>query len=189
MDCLILNDEKYHKLKKLVIGRYEYLLLIKDNNLFYVIEEDGTYKLPNPDLTLKGNVNAPLSNLNSRIIMEHIKNVIGKDIQVGLIADTESLMDVLAKIQDILDSNEILSLIKGNINELYHFDDEVKKLKDTFDELHNEKTGLVPNKIINKRKPKKLKLDDAANIDGVMIAMIANIGILLFLILMLNILK
>ena len=121
--------------------------------------------------------------------MEHIKNVIGKDIQVGLISDTDSLMDVLAKIQDILDSNEILSLIKGNINELYHFDDEIKKLKDTFDELHNEKTGLVPNKVINKRKPKKLKLDDAANIDGVMIAMIANIGILLFLILMLNILK
>ena len=192
MDCLILNGEKYNKLTKLSIGRYEYLLLIKDNHLYYVLENDGTYSLPNPDLTLKGNVDVPLSNLNSRIIMEHIKNVIENDIKKGLIVDGKSLLDILSKIQKILDTNEMCALLKGGINELYHFDDEVKKIKDLFDELHNDITGLVPRKIIskeNKKYKRKIKLDETANVDTIMIGMIINIGVLLFLILMLNIIK
>ncbi len=192
MDCLVLNGEKYNRLIKLSVGRYEYLLLIKDNSLYYVIEDDGTYSLPNPDLTLKGNVDVPLSNLNSRIIMEHIKNVIENDIRNGLIVDGKSLLDVLSKVQKILNTNEMCSLLKGGINELYHFDEEIQKLKDLFDELHNDITGLVPRKIIskeNKKYRRKIKLDETANVDAVMIGMIINIGVLLFLILMLNILK
>ena len=69
---------------------------------------------------------------------------------------------------------------------------EVKKIKDLFDELHNDITGLVPRKIIskeNKKYKRKIKLDETANVDTIMIGMIINIGVLLFLILMLNIIK
>jgi len=192
MGCLTINGENYTKLGNLTIGKYEYILLIKGNSVYYVVFEDDTYKLPNPDLTLKGNSDVPLSNLNSRIMIDHIKDVIENDIKIGLIKNNESLANVLEKIQKILYSSEMYPLLKGGINQIYHFDEEVERMKDLFDELHNDITGLIPREEIKKEKKKHLIAkvsNDAANVDAVMLVMIANIGLLMLILTLLMILN
>lgn len=191
MGCLTINGEEYIKLGSLVIDKYEYQLLIKGNSIYYVILEDGEYRLPNPDLTLKGNASVPLSNLNSRIMIDHIKDVIENDIKLGLIKNNETLKDVLVKIQNILNSDELYPYIMGGFNEVYHFDEEVVKMKELFDELHNDITGLIPRKLIDKKKKRSfvVKPNEAANIDTIMLVMIANIAVLIIIMALLMIIK
>ena len=193
MNNVIIDDITYEKLIPLNIGKYEYLFLLHDNKLSYVIEVDGSYKYPNEDLTLKGNGNIPLSDLNSRIIMNHVKNILEKEFN-GIDVNANMVVNRLNQMQRVLQNNDLYTLFKGNVNELSNFDYEVSKIIDKFDEIYNGLTGYMPkidlDKAENHEVVKKDKiLDENANVDTIMIAMLANIGILLFIMLILNIIR
>ena len=176
MANLDLNGVVYEKIFTLNIGKYEYILLCK-----------------NLRLTLNGNANTPLSNLNSRIMMKHIVKIINSDIENELLKNEEEIVDRLKIMQSILQNNEMYSLIKGSIEELNNFDEEVNKMIQRFNMLLTECTGVMPK--INEESIDKAKeinkpiIDDTAKIDTIMIAMIVNIGILLFIMLILNIIR
>ena len=192
MNNVIIDNITYEKLIPLNIGKYEYLFLLHDNKLTYVIESEGSYKYPNEDLTLKGNGNIPLSDLNSRIIMNHIKNILEKESN-GLDIDKNMVINRLNQMQRILQNTELYVLFKGSVNELSNFDYEVSKMLEKFDDLYQGLTGYVVKKeenLLPKEEPRKEKiLDENANVDTIMIAMLANIGILLFIMLILNIIR
>ena len=193
MNNVIIDNITYEKLIPLNIGKYEYLFLLHDNKLSYVIEVDGSYKYPNEDLTLKGNGNIPLSDLNSRIIMNHVKNILEKEFN-GIDVNANMVVNRLNQMQRVLQNNDLYTLFKGNVNELSNFDYEVSKIIDKFDEIYNGLTGYMPkidlDKAENHEVVKKDKiLDENANVDTIMIAMLANIGILLFIMLILNIIR
>ncbi len=185
----IIDGIKYYKVKSLVIGKYEFLLLIKGNSLYYVIDDNGTYKFPNPDVSLKGNANISLSNVNSRIIMEHITKTLEHDMASGVITSKEMLEMKISQIQRILNNSDMYNMIKGNINELYHYDDEVNKMLEKFNELYLSLSGIIPHvkENVKVKKPKVLKED--ANVDTIMLIMLANIGILLFVMFILSVLR
>lgn len=193
MNNVIIDNITYEKLIPLNIGKYEYLFLLHDNKLSYVIEVDGSYKYPNEDLTLKGNGNIPLSDLNSRIIMNHVKNILEKEFN-GIDVNANMVVNRLNQMQRVLQNNDLYTLFKGSVNELSNFDYEVSKIIDKFDEIYNGLTGYMPkidlDKAENHEVVKKDKiLDENANVDTIMIAMLANIGILLFIMLILNIIR
>lgn len=193
MNNVIIDNITYEKLIPLNIGKYEYLFLLHDNKLSYVVEVDSSYKYPNEDLTLKGNGNIPLSDLNSRIIMNHIKNILEKEFS-GIDINANMVINRLNQMQRVLQNNELYNLFKGSVNELSNFDYEVSKIIDKFDEIYNGLTGYMPKIDLDKEdnhtvvKKDKL-LDENANVDTIMIAMLTNIGILLFIMLILNIIR
>ncbi len=186
---ILLDGVKYYKVNSLSIGKYEYVILFKDKKIYYVIDTDGSYRFPNPDISLKGNANISLANLNSRIIIDHIKNALDKEIENGMISNVELLNMRLIQIQRILNNPDFFELAKGNINELYHYDDEVNKFKEKFDELYLSLSGLVPHIEYVKPKEKKKIIKEDANIDTIMLVMLANIGVLMFIMFILNIIK
>ena len=79
MKGVLIDGINYEKLGTLTIGKYEYVILHKGDQILYATEINGTYSFPNPDLTLQGNASIPLSNLNSRIIMKHIKSLLEQE--------------------------------------------------------------------------------------------------------------
>lgn len=193
MNNVIIDNITYEKLIPLNIGKYEYLFLLHDNKLSYVVEVDGSYKYPNEDLTLKGNGNIPLSDLNSRIIMNHIKNILEKEFS-GIDINANMVINRLNQMQRVLQNNELYNLFKGSVNELSNFDYEVSKIIDKFDEIYNGLTGYMPKIDLDKEEnhtvvKKDKLLDENANVDTIMIAMLTNIGILLFIMLILNIIR
>ena len=193
MNNVIIDNITYERLIPLNIGKYEYLFLLHDNKLSYVVEVDGSYKYPNEDLTLKGNGNIPLSDLNSRIIMNHIKNILEKEFS-GIDINANMVINRLNQMQRVLQNNELYNLFKGSVNELSNFDYEVSKIIDKFDEIYNGLTGYMPKIDLDKEEnhtvvKKDKLLDENANVDTIMIAMLTNIGILLFIMLILNIIR
>ena len=175
----------YEKLMSLNIGKYEYLLVLKDGEVFYFKEAGNAYEITNPDLTLEGNANTSLSDLNSRIIMNHIKELLNN------IHDKNALLDIIIKIQRILENNDLFTLIKGNMNELINFNEEVDKIIIKFDSLYKDiiKKEEVKKVDIPKIKIKEKGINESANIDTFMVALLVNIGILLLIMLVLNIIK
>lgn len=193
MNDVIIEEITYEKLIPLNIGKYEYLFLMRDNKLYYAVDINGSYVFPNQDLTLKGNANMPLSDLNSRIIMNHIKDILKKE-NNGLDIDKNMIINKLNQMQRVLQNNDLYILFKGSVNELSNFDFEVSKMLEKFDDLYHGLTGYVVKKedivMANEEIHKKEKiLDENANVDTIMIAMLANIGILLFIMLILNIIR
>ena len=192
MNNVIIENVTYEKLIPLNIGKYEYLFLLNDNKLCYVKEVNGSYQYPNRDLTLQGNGNIPLSDLNSRIIMNHIIELLKKEFDSTEL-NKNMVINRLNQMQRVLSNNDLYILFKGSVDELSNFDVEVSKLLDKFDEIYNGLTGYIPK--IEEEKPqvreekKEKVLDENANVDPVMIAMLANIGILLFIMLILNIIR
>jgi hypothetical protein len=193
MNDVIIEEITYEKLIPLNIGKYEYLFLMRDNKIYYAVDNNGSYVFPNQDLTLKGNANMPLSDLNGRIIMNHIKDILEKE-NNGLDIDKNMIINKLNQMQRVLQNNELYILFKGSVNELSNFDIEVSKMLEKFDDLYHGLTGYVVKKedivMVSEEAPKKDKiLDENANVDTIMIAMLANIGILLFIMLILNIIR
>ena len=193
MANLDFNGVAYEKIFTLNIGKYEYILLYKNFRVCYVEERNGAYEVPNSDLTLNGNANSPLSILNSRIIMKHVVKIINSDIENKILKNSEEIVNKLGVMQSILQNNEMYSLIKGSVDELNNFDVEVNKMINRFNMLLTECTGVMPK--INEEVPEKEKvinnpiIDETAKVDTIMIAMILNIGILLFIMLILNIIR
>ncbi|MBR1377464.1 MAG: hypothetical protein IJ565_06620 [Bacilli bacterium] len=192
MNGVLIGNENYELLGTLNVFKYEYVLLSKNGNICYAEEKNNTYEIPNTDLTLQGNANTPLSNLNSRIIMEQVKKVIENDIKIENKINVETIDKKLNKIQETLQKPELYNLIKGNVDELYHFDEEVNKMVDKFNELNNEITTVMPpiiEPLKSEYKAVKDDLNEQANVDAFMIAIIVNIGILLLIMFILNIIR
>ena len=193
MNDVIINNITYDKLIPLSVGKYEYLFLLNDNKISYVVEKDGAYVEPYEDLTLQGNGNMPLSDLNSRIIMNHIKHLLEKEFD-GIDINKNMVINRLNQMQRVLQNNELYNLIKGSVNELTNFDYEVANLIERFDEIYNGLTGYIPKREIdiqetNVTVKKEKLLDENANVDVIMIAMLSTIGVLLFIMLILNIIR
>lgn len=187
----ITNDKSYKKIASLTIGKYAYIVLLNNKTICYVEENSNKSVLPNEDLTLKGNDNTSLSNLNSKILLKHIKELLEDELREGII-NKNTITDRIDKIQIILQNNELYSLIKGSVNELNNFDEETSKMKKLFNRLYVDIVNVeeANNPKVEVQKPKKIKrLDETANVDAIMIAMLVNIGILLFIMLVLNIIK
>ena len=174
----------YEKLMSLNIGKYEYLLVIKDGEVYYFKANGNTYEITNPDLTLEGNANTSLSDLNSRIIMNHIKSLFTN------IHDKDTLLDLIIKIQNVLENKELYQLIKGNMNELTNFKEEVDKILAKFDQLYKMIVKEEVKKVeIPKVKIEEKGINEQAKADTFMIAMLVNIGILLMIMLILNFIR
>lgn len=183
---VLIDGINYEKLGTLTVGKYEFIILHKGDQVLYATESNGTYSFPNPDLSLQGNANIPLSDLNSRIIMKHIKGLLEQE----NLSDHAGLVNKLYRIQKVLQNNELYTLIKGSVQELNDFDAETRKLIEKFDEINTEITEAMP--IIEpevKYEEPVNDLNENANIDAFMIAIIVIIGMLLFIMLVLNIIR
>ncbi len=186
MKGVLIDGINYEKLGTLTVGKYEYTILHKGDQILYATEVNGTYIFPNPDLTLQGNASIPLSDLNSRIIMKHVKKLLEQE----NLSDRAGVINKIYRIQKVLQNNELYTLIKGSVQELNDFDGETQKLIEKFDEINTEITEAMP---IIEPEPKyeepQNDLNEAANVDTFMIAIIVSIGMLLFIMLILNIIR
>ena len=186
MKGVLIDGINYEKLGTLTVGKYEYTILHKGDQILYATELNGTYIFPNPDLTLQGNASIPLSDLNSRIIMKHIKSLLEQE----NLSDRAGIINKIYRIQKVLQNNELYTLIKGSVQELNDFDGETSKMIEKFDEINTEITEAMP--IIEPapivEEPQN-DLNEAANVDTFMIAIIVSIGMLLFIMLILNIIR
>ncbi len=183
---ILIDGINYEKLGTLTVGKYEFIILRKGEQILYVTELNGTYSFPNPDLSLQGNANIPLSDLNSRIIMKHIKDLLEQE----NLSDHAGIVNKLYRIQKVLQDNELYTMIKGSVKELNDFETETKMLIEKFDEINTEITEAMP--IIEpevKYEEPANDLNENANVDTFMIAIIVSIGMLLFIMLILNIIR
>ena len=183
---VLIDGINYDKVGTLTVGKYEYVILHKGDQILYATESNGTYIFPNPDLTLQGNANIPLSDLNSRIIMKHIKGLLEQE----NLSDHAGLVNKIYRIQKVLQNNELYTLIKGSVKELTDFEGETNLLIDKFNEINTEITEAMP--IIEpevKYEEPQTELNENANVDAFMIAIIVSIGMLLFIMIILNIIR
>lgn len=161
----------YEKLVPITIYKYEFLILMKDGCVFYALEKENGYELLGP-LMYENTIDMPLSYIKSRMLMEYLKNVLDN------INDKELIYDTIFKIQDVLQYPEIYNLIKNN-------DISRDKLISTFDEYYNKKNEFI----VRKNTKVDNKKHERGNTDIFTIVIITNIGILLFIMLILNIIK
>ena len=182
MGSVVLKEKVYDKIFPLNIGRYEFMIVRRDNKLSYLVLNNDQYELPNHDLTLQGNTDIPLLNLNSRILISHIVNILQNDAN-----DEDVLLKKLFKIQKILSKPDLYELMKGSVEELHSFEDEVSKILERFDEYNNEATSII--KIDKDYEPINSKIDEEGNADIFILVLITNIGLLLVLLLVLNIIR
>ena len=182
MGSIVLKEKVYDKIFPLNIGKYEFVIARKDNKLCYLVLNNEQYELPNLDLTLKGNANTPLSNLNSRILITHIIDILQEDKD-----DEDILLKRLFRIQKIVQKPDLYEFIKGSVEELNNFDMEVKRMIERFDEYNNEVTSIIKVDDVPKYEIRNDKEDGIA--DTFIIVLIANIGILLFMLVILNIIR
>ena len=183
---VLIDGINYEKLGTLTVGKYEYTILHKGDQILYATESNGAYSFPNPDLSLQGNANIPLSDLNSRIIMKHVKGLLEQE----NLSDRAGLINKIYRIQKVLQNNELYTLIKGSVKELSDFEGEKNRLIEKFNEINTEITEAMP--IIEpevKYVEPQNDLNENANIDAFMIAIIVSIGMLLVIMLILNIIR
>ena len=89
-----------------------------------------------------------------------------------------------------MQNNELYTLIKGSVKELTDFEGETNLLIDKFNEINTEITEAMP--IIEpevKYEEPQTELNENANVDTFMIAIIVSIGMLLFIMIILNIIR
>lgn len=183
MSSILVNNVEYKKIYPLNVSRYNFLVVGKGDLLYFLEENNDGYIFSNLDLTLNGNANVPLSNLNSRILLNHIVEGLNKEED----KTEESILKKMFTIQKVLHSAEINNLIHGSVDQLYHFDESINELIEKYDELVNEITMTIELPKV-KTKTYTTKHEEG-NIDNFMIAMISNIGILLFIMFILSLIR
>ena len=171
MEQVIINNISYEKLIPIMVYKYEFLLLIKNGCVYYALENNETYEIL--DKISFEDTNLPVPYIKSRLLMEHIKDILNLNIN----NDSETIYDLIFKMQDILQYPEICNMIKNN-----DIDSKIISIFDDYFKKINESVVKRKNKEVTKNKSQ-------GNTDIFMVIIITNIGILLFLMFILNLIK